>query len=202
MKKYSCLCIAMICTFQLAFAQKEKIIFADNFNDNHNKWVSYISKNISYLVYNGKYVMDTNDSLIYNVGVPVNIDTAKNYSITITATHTSGVDDAGYGIYFGASDVNNYYIFYISDNGYYRLSKNTSAAYTELIKWTTSSAMKTGNYVDNIIQIAKEGGNWKLMINGQLVNTVSTTPLMGNLVGFSKADPQRIEFDDLKVTQY
>jgi len=189
----------MILSAAQLFAQKN--IFSDNFNDNQNKWGIYNNKKASYIIYNGKYIMDIGDSLIYDSGIPVNIDTAKNYSISAIAMHTTGSDTYGFGLYFGASDIGNYYVFAITANGYYRLCKSTPAAYTCVLNWTASTAIKTGSYVENKLQIIKSGATWKLMINDQLVTTVPSMPFMGNQIGFNTTATQRVEFDDLTVTQ-
>ena len=54
--------------------------------------------------------------------------------------HTSGALNAGYGIYFGGSDLKNYYTLDISGNGYYRLDLTTAAAgYSTIVRWTSSA---------------------------------------------------------------
>lgn len=199
MKKIICFFIIVGCTVQLLFAQKT--IFSENFNDNQNKWGIYNNKKASYIIYNGKYIMDIGDSLIYDSGVPVNIDTSKNFSITAIAMHTTGTDTYGFGLYFGAKDISNYYVFAITANGYYRLCKSTPSAYTCVLNWTASAAIKTGSYVENKLQIVKDGNNWKLMINDQVVTTVPSMSFMGNQIGFNTTATQRVEFDDLTVTQ-
>jgi len=199
MKKTVCFLIIMFCAVQLLFAQKTT--FSDSFNDNHNKWGIYNNKKASYIIYNGKYIMDIADSLIYDSGIPVTIDTSKNFSISAIAMHSDGSDTYGFGLYFGASDISNYYVFVITANGYFRLCKSTPAAYKCLIDWTASPAIKTGSYIENKLQIMKNGSDWKLMINDQLVSTIPSMPFMGNQIGFNTTATQRVEFDDLTVTQ-
>ena len=190
--------IAITCS-QIVMSQKTK--FSEDFSSNANKWPTYTGNNINYLVYNGKYVVDIDDSLTYCMFIPLQIDTAKNYSISATMVHTSGTLNSGFGVYFGGSDLKNYYTLDISANGYYRLDQTVNNAYTAIIPWTASAAIKQGNYVENDVKLAKEGASWKIMINGQLVNTVSAKSFMGNKIGFTKSLPLRIEFDNLKVEQ-
>src|SRR5258708_37575800 len=91
-------------------AQKQKIVLSDDFTLNKNEWPTYVGPVVNYLIYNGKLVVGPDDSLTYNVLIPVNLNTNSNYSITITATHTNGLDNYGYGLVFGASDINSYSI--------------------------------------------------------------------------------------------
>jgi hypothetical protein len=198
MKKFICFCI-VVCTIQFATAQKT--VFYDNFNDNYNKWTTYTNGGISYVIYNGKYVIDVNDSNTYNIFVPVAFDTGKDFSISASTVHTSGDNNHGYGLYFGGSDVNNYYYLYLTSGGYYKLGKSIAGGGSDIIPWTTSTVVKTGNYVENKIKISRQGGSWKIFINDQLINTIAAMPLMGNKVGFTLSVSQRVEFDDLTVTQ-
>ena len=175
---------------------------AEDFSNNKNNWPTYIGTVADYLVYNNKYVFSTNDSAsAYNVFMPLTLDMQKDFSISLTSTHTNGVQNAGYGIFFGASDVSNYYSFDISANGYYRVSKSTSAAYSDIIKWTTTPLVKTGDYVDNTLQVSKVGTNWIFGINGQTVATVPAMAFMGNKLGFNEANIEQVQFDDVKVVQ-
>lgn len=190
-----------LCAFNVT-AQTPRVVLADDFSDNKNNWPVYLLKNTNYLIYNGKLVIDTQDSTVYNVGIPVALHADGNYSITLAATHTGGVDNYGFGVFFGASDVNNYFNFFITGNGFFRIGKNTNAGFTELVKWSTHSAIKTGNYVTNILTVTKEGASWKFLINGQLACTIPALPFLGNILGASKANDQRVEFDDLRVVEY
>jgi hypothetical protein len=87
------------------FAQTQKVILYDDFSINKNNWPVYSVKRVNYLIYNGKLVIDVQDSLTYNVTIGVNLKTENNYSIVLTATHSNGVDDRGYGLFFGGSDI-------------------------------------------------------------------------------------------------
>ncbi len=181
------------------FAQRT--ILQENFNDNHNNWGLYPNSKPSYVIYNSKYIMDVQDSNTYTSVIPVNIDTTKNYSISIVAVHTSGADSYSYGLVFGGADVSNNYVFNISGNGYFSLGKYVAGGYSDIVKWTASPAVKTGNYVENKLRITKDGKSWKMFVNDQLVSTTDAMPPMGNKLGCDVSRPQRIEFDDIVVTQ-
>ncbi len=183
------------------YAQNEKILLSDDFSSNNNNWLTYTGNKVSYLLYNGKYIIESNDSVVYRVGVPVSLDASKSYSISAAAVHTSGTDNYGYGLYFGAKDPNNCFIFSISANGYYRADEDVNGTYTELVKWTETTAIKKGNYAENILKIKKEGREWKFFVNDELLTSIPAQEFKGTLVGFSKGNAQRIEFDNLKVMQ-
>jgi hypothetical protein len=199
MKKTIGLAIVLLCLFQMASAQK--VIFSDNFNDNHNNWFLDSANGMSFLVYNGKYVIDNNDSGTHASFVPVNIDSNKNYSINLTVTHTAGSIGYGFGLYFGGLDINNFYYLDISCNGYFSFGKYANGSHTAIISWTASPLVKKGEYESNKLGVVKDGTYWKLMINDQVATTVPIGPFMGNKVGFTQSVKQRIEYDDLTVKQ-
>jgi hypothetical protein len=199
MKKFICFCIFTIGITPAMFSQK--VVFNDNFNNNHNNWVSDSANGMSYLVYNGKYVVDIADSLTHCMFVTANIDTNRNFSISMNATHTAGSVSYGFGLYFGGTDANNFYCLLISGNGYYCLGKYVAGSYSAIINWTLSPLIKQGEYITNDLAVVKEGGSWKLMVNGQLATTTTAMSFYGNKVGFVQSVKQRIEYDDLKVTQ-
>jgi hypothetical protein len=199
MKQFICFGIVIICATSLVSAQK--VVLRENFNDNHNAWGIFPDTKPSYAIYNGKYIMDVTDSSTYCSMISVNIDTTKNYSISAIAVHTSGTNTYGYGLSFGGTDPNNYYLFSISDGGYFSFGKFVAGTFSSLIKWTTNAAIKTGNYVENKLQVTKEGRSWKLLVNDQLLSTIDAMPLMGSKAGFSVSVYQRIEFDDLTILQ-
>ena len=183
-------------------AQKQKVILLDDFSNNANKWPTVIGKMTNYLVYNGKLVINTDDTLTYTNSIPVDLNTQNNFSITITATHTNGIDNSDYGLFFGASNLNNYICYLISNNGFSRSYKIGDDGFVDILKWTENPAIKTGNYVDNVLRISKEGANWIFSVNGQSLATVHALPFYGNKIGVLVSQNQRIEFDDLKMIEY
>ncbi|HYM93052.1 MAG TPA: hypothetical protein VET23_02860, partial [Chitinophagaceae bacterium] len=161
MKKFQTTLILLIALFGInSFAAAQKVLLDEDFNTNKNNWPSYLGPRLNYLIYNGKYIIGINDSLTYNIAMPVTVDDGINFTITVTTTHTDGVNTYGYGIYFGSSDLNNYYFFSITSGGYFRLGKSVPSGFTDIVAWTKTAAVHTGDYVDNIRQVSRQGANW------------------------------------------
>jgi hypothetical protein len=197
MKKFQTTFLLLVSILGMnSFSNAQKVLLDEDFNTNRNNWSSYLGARSNYLIYNGKYIIGINDSLTYNIGMPVTLDDGINFTITVTTTHTDGMDNYGYGIYFGSSDLNNYYSFNITSGGYFRMGK-----FSDIVAWTKTPAVRIGNYVDNVLQITRQGTNWIFEINGQTVSTQPATAFMGNKLGFTQSMNQRIEYDNLKVVQ-
>ena len=201
MKKICFFSAVLLFFLVTASAQKEKVIFSDNFNDNHNNWGLDSSNGMSYLIHNGKYIMDINDSFTHSVFLPVNIDSNKNYSISLTLVHTAGSTGYSSGLYFGGSDGNNFYSFTITNNGYFSVGKYSNGSFTGIVAWTASPLVKKGEYEINKIGVVKEGPYWKFLINDQVATTIPSLPLLGTKFGFTQSVKQRIEYDDLVIKQ-
>ena len=92
----------------------QKTVFRDDFRDNRNNWTIAAKEEYSSYIQNGKYVISKkteSGSWFFYKKVYTEYD--KDFRIEIEATQTSGIVNHGYGLIFGAEDVNNsnFFIF-------------------------------------------------------------------------------------------
>jgi len=183
------------------------VLFYEDFQSFNNGWYSnydfkdsnyiYIStlenpSNHFYLFRNRKY----NNG--YIVPIPFYSIPSSNYSIEITAKHHDGVENSGYGIKFGGSGWQNVYSFNISADGYYRISKKQNGDYSELVAWTTSSALTKGYTASNKLEVRVFSNYTEFYINGQYIRRLDITPF-GTTAGLEVYNNQTIDFDDLYI---
>jgi hypothetical protein len=196
------LCLLLVVSHKMLAQNNQKTVLFDDFASNKNSWKEYFSGNYIDVVNNGKFIMEnTNDGTHWS-GIYAAINNSRNFSITVTTNHTSGVDNSHYGVYFGAKDGNNGYCFAISSNGWYRLFKYENSTFVALLDWAQHSAIVKGNYVENKIKITKDGSDWKFYINDQYVTSYGARVFYGDYVGFSVSRNQRVEFDNLNILEY
>jgi hypothetical protein len=196
------LCLFLAAGNILLAQNNQKTVLYDDFSSNKNGWKEYFSGNYIDVVNNGKFIMEnTNDGTHWS-GVYAALNTSRNFSISVNTSHTSGVDNSHYGVYFGAKDGNNGYCFAISSNGWYRLFKYENSTFVNLIDWVQHSAIAKGNYVENRIKITKDGSDWKFYINDQYITSYGARTFFGDYVGFSVSRNQRVEYDNLSVIEY
>lgn len=202
MKKFQTTVILLVAVLGMhSFANAQKVLLDEDFNTNRNNWLSNLGAKTNYVIYNGKYIIGINDSSTYNITSPAVLDDGINFTISLTTTHTDGTSNHAYGIFFGASDVNNYYCFDIASGGYFRLGKSAAGTFTEIVPWTKTTAVRIGDYVENVLQITRQATNWLLSINGQTVSTVPATAFLGTKLGLNQSMNQRVEYDNFKVVQ-
>ena len=205
MKKLS---IFIICCFSILFTKaqfNEKVILREEFSNNDNYWDVY-SETFGYVsMLNGKLTMGNNTKTPIGSVINVFIDTLHDFSITVSTSLISSEQMDGYGLVFGAKDLNNGYYFFIGTNdkaGAWRLVKYENGKAEYLSDWAASSAIKPGKDVNNRLSIKQENKNWILSINDQQVGVVKARSFLGHKLGFDVDNIQSVAFSYLTVTNY
>jgi len=160
------------------------VLFKEDFQTFDNNWYSnYDFKDSNYIYIatldnpNNHYYLFRNRKAAngYIVPIPYKSIPRSYYSIEINAKHFDGIDDSGYGIKFAGSGWDNCYNFNISANGYYRISKKVDDVYSNIVPWTTSSAIYTGSST-NKIEVRVYSNYAEFYINDQYIRRVDITP--------------------------
>jgi hypothetical protein len=182
------------------------VLFREDFQTRDNSWYSnYDFKDSNYIYINTLDNPDNHSYLFRNrkykggyiVPVPFYSIPSSNYSIEINAKHYDGVENAAYGIKFGASGWKNCYNFSISANGYYSISKREDDVYTDIIPWTTTSAVYTGS-TTNKLEVRVFSNYTEFYINGQFVKRLDIRPF-GTSAGLEVYNNQTVYYDDLSI---
>jgi hypothetical protein len=182
------------------------VLFKEDYQTFDNDWYSnYDFKDSNYIYIatldnpGNHYYLFRNRKAANGFIVPIPYKSIpnSNYSIEINAKHYDGSDDSGYGIKFAASGWKNCYNFNITANGYYRISKRVDDVYSNIVEWTTSSAINTGS-ATNKLEVRVFSTYAECYINGQYVKRVDITPF-GSSAGLEVYNNQTIYFDDLAI---
>ena len=156
---------------------QNKILFTDNFSDNHNNWTVkgkkiFISKETGYLV----DITKSKESFLALQTVP--LDSSKDFEITMKIQNQDKGVDAYYnaGFFFGAKDEKNGYAVVTYVGGSLKILKWIDGVPNELFS-------EKGNYrvdtTEKTISIKSENGRWKI---GTIAN-IKAEPFMGNRTG-------------------
>ena len=114
-----------------------------------------------------------------------------------------------YGMIFRGDGTGKHYGFYLNaipiTEGKYYFGYWDGTTYNPIVPWTSSGGAYTDANVWNSLKVEANGTNFKLYINGILVNTVSDTRLESGYVGLVVdryyGNSQNSYFDDVKVLQ-
>lgn len=181
----------------------QKTVFRDDFRDNRNNWTIAAKEEYSSYIQNGKYVISKkteSGSWFFYKKVYTEYD--KDFRIEIEATQTSGIVNHGYGLIFGAEDVNNSNFFIITSNGYYRLAGYDGGEYNNKTEWETSNLINKSGEINSVV-FEREGDQFRFSINHTEVLSmpVDKIKIYGQRIGFILYNEMRVEFDFLEVKQ-
>lgn len=110
---------------------------------------------------------------VYSVATPYFAD----FDLTAQARAAAGPEDNGFGIVFRLQDHENriftddsYYLFLISSDGYYRVSRSTDGEEKILSDWIASDLIHLGIGAVNTLRVRAESNQFEFFINGSRVS--------------------------------
>ena len=171
------------------FIKKARVIYFDNFNA--KTWIEsnvLFFKNGKYHIYNKEsewYVWETN--------------TIDDFVVEVEADWVEGADNTGYGIVFRLQDENNYYIFDITKNGYYKADKKVNGTYVPLTDWEKSSVINKEGV--NYLKVMAVGNHLTFFINNTMVSELFDATFAKGKFGLFSGSGVHAAFDNIIVYQ-
>jgi hypothetical protein len=128
-----------------------------------------------------------------------------DFHLSVRATQASGPDDNEYGVLIRMQDSQQFYVFAISGDGYYRIAKRDGADEILLSgDWARSDAINEGA-ASNLLEVTCVGERMTMRVNEVLLATVEDDSYASGDIGLYAGtfrDPGtgvEIHFDDLRV---
>lgn len=152
-------------------------------------------------IYKFKYI--EGDNIKFSIEA-LNIDNldSSNYAVEMKIKYEDGPEDQQFGMVLNTNNSgDDFYLFSISNNGYYRIQSYYSDDYHEQVPWTKSDVVKEDDW--NILKVERMGTIARYYINGvNVFNDVSFYP-SGYWVGlFLGAVDQEVEMDYMKFWEW
>jgi hypothetical protein len=175
-------------------------VLSDYFTDNKNNWPATNSSGNSVMsIANNNYNFEhLKEKGGWAVNIPKTIDTSRDFEITTAIKKVNGVTNISYGLQWGKEGKSSYR-FYITGNGYYKISRVVDDKEQLIKKFTLSSAVKKGNGVKNVLKIRKEGDQYKFYVNNTFVAQSDFEAFFGHRIGYVVFNKQKISVDYLTV---
>jgi hypothetical protein len=176
----------------------------DPFDDNSNEWMTRNDDTAMYAVQNGKLDMNIKADGDYVNAKGAKINQEKLFRAEIRTDFKSGGADVGYGICWGASDLENLYLFYINAAGKFGFRSMEKGVWKDIVGATTDAAIvaKGNNWLRmNMIMGADGKKKINLVVNEQIVKTIDFVFPYGNYFGAYVGGKGHILFDDFIVYQ-
>jgi hypothetical protein len=182
--------------------EKEPVRFVklyDHFYDNKKEWLLQNNKEVE-ITMNGHYTMTNKTDGFYSAWNSADLGPFfDNYSIETELVHEGGTDEWGYGLTFGLKDIENRFIFILSD-GFAYIAKRKNGSPEVIMKWKEFDFINKGNYATNHLEVRKVNGQWSFYVNHQLVHSCPAQSFFGNNFGLYVEDKQKITMNYIKVT--
>ncbi|MGL4648307.1 MAG: hypothetical protein ACRC1H_02770, partial [Caldilineaceae bacterium] len=147
------------------------------------------------------YAMEPASGTIYDSYVGLELD--EPFLLQVTSLNAGAVNTS-YGLTFQVTDLDNFYAFTVSGDGYYMVERADGGELETLIEWTEAIPLDTQEEAPNTLAVAGENGVYRLFINGEQVDEFTDDTYSGGSVGyvvenFDEEAPAAFVFDDLIV---
>jgi hypothetical protein len=181
------LLVASTCSSNVQRCRTDKALLEDNFNDTACGWDQYDRKDASAGYSGSEYSMvvhQINTSAVSVVGAEWD-----NVLLQVDARLADGSSDNNHGLLCRYRDLNHFYAFLVSSDGYYAIVKVIGASPFLVLSGDgtyllPSEAIQTGPDAVNEIRALCDGDQLALYVNGQQLASVSDTDLTSGDVGF------------------
>jgi hypothetical protein len=178
-----------------------RIIYKDDFSDNASGWPVSENPETSYSYQNGRYFIKIIKpySFVYVTGA-VNL---RNTLVEIDAQPEGTSLDGEYGVICRYQDEDNYYLFSITQDGFYAIYKLLNGEWISLIDYTYSSFLEGQSQTR--IKVSCVDDRLGFSVNGKLIGDVDDDTFYegdyGFFVGTFETENNIISFDNLIVSQ-
>ena len=180
------------------------MLLSDTFETEANQWSILTGVKSNVEINNGELSFQVKDRNVFYFTNPTGKFT--DVDLTFEATLAEGPNaNSMFGGQCRKRDDSNFYLFAISGNGFYAVTKYVDDDWQHLVEWTKSSAIKTGK-ATNTLRLICSGEALQLWVNGvrlvTLKDSAFKTGQIGLVVGtFDETSPNsRVVFDNLSAT--
>ncbi|MBI1749310.1 MAG: PEGA domain-containing protein [Acidobacteria bacterium] len=123
-----------------------------------------------------------------------------NVRIDSDVTLLAGATNSLFGLRFGARAGDSFYVFGISGDGSYKLSRFEEGKWRDLVAWTKDDIVKTGAQVLNHLAVEIRGRTIRYFIDGRHLGSVDVTADVEGTFGLHVDTPgMEVLFDNLRI---
>lgn len=140
------------------------VIYVAAFDGFGDEWQQYQGRRTAEVIDNALELRG-DDGTFYSVAQP----TFADFDIQMDVQALENPNDNGYGVVFRLQDPQNLYFFFISSDGYYRVSRVVNNTEKRLSTWIPSEHIKQGLNTVNRIRVVGLGNLFQFFINDQPV---------------------------------
>ena len=179
-----------------------QLLYSDDFANPASGWVSMASELLERYYENGEYAVMVKQEDMRAAATGTE-DAFSDFTLEADARLAGGPVNGSYGLLFRYRDSNNYYYFVVNGEGWYQVAKVQNGAVSEMVEWTFSPAIRTGN-TPNHLQVVGFGSEMSFHVNEQHLATIQDDTFeRGNIgviaVTATGSGPVKASFDNLRL---
>jgi hypothetical protein len=178
-----------------------KLVYEDDFNDSSSGWTVESTKDCDWYYENGEYHSLVKSPNWASWWWSPSFGLLTDFILEADSRLVSGPKDSRYGLCFRAQNVDNFYLFLVSGNGYYSIGTRTNGQWTALGSMTKSDFIEEGNNANHLKVICK-GSKIAVYANGHHLTTITDESFGDGRVGVivDTTEPNaHVAFDNFKV---
>lgn len=174
-------------------------LYFDDFAASGPDWSLFTDDEVSSRIEDGRMVIDVD---VENTVAWATLEQEyDNVDIEVETAKLAGPEDNGFGVLLRYQDGDNFYLFEISSDGFYRASLLEDDEWATLIEWTRSDVINLDG--PNVMAVESQGPRFTLFINGVQVDQVSDDTFDRGRIGLAAraiSEPHvSIGFDNLSL---
>ena len=179
--------------------ESELPLLSDDFSDPTSGWETHSDSAGGYGYEGGAYFLEVNrpNQTRWSLAGKQLAD----FVIDVDTTLEHAAGDASWGLICRYRSAEDFYLFEISNDGYYAISALNRGKWSSLVGWTKAEVIRTGAGAGNHLRVACRNDLLSLWVNGVLLAEVRDQAFAKGDIGFSLTTyaqgGARVLFDDL-----
>lgn len=177
--------------------------FDEEFDNNNNGWKEKKEDDQVNEIKKGHYILEHKDDATasyFYVNTPsIDFDN-QNFVIEARIKQTKGMEDQGFGLrYCIYQDHSNYRNFYVTSNGYYKVSHYYSEEDHKQIDWTQDKEIVKPSGEYNVFRVERNANILKYYVNDNFIGYTANNVYFTERMGFFVSGENKIEIDYIKI---
>jgi hypothetical protein len=183
---------------EIVWGQFSVKVLDENFNSNAQRWETRKDSSSEMQIAEGKYLLkNKTDGVALSSSIDVPHLQSENFRLTASITMIKGIENNGFGILWGATDLNNDFEFVVSSNGFFKVIKWEKGIKEDMIGWTYQTAINKWNLARNELKIECTNSIIRFYINGTYVAATKYYKPFGQKVGFVLNETMEVAIDGI-----
>ena len=183
--------------------RKGSAAVSDNFSRNTGQWTVDTGGDAARTIGRGRLTITVPEPELFRWSTLDSAGTFKDFYAEVDATHEAGPTDAMMGVIFRYADVDNFYAFLVSADGWYSLLKYVDGEVSRPIDWTQSDVLETGEGAENTLGVLANARELTIYANGEELDQVQDRSLADGQValvaGTNNDGDLQVSFDNFSL---